>query len=116
MKTLRLTIALEPGLSKAALKNVFGNYDMFYGKYHRFVQFTFPQVRMISPIQLKPIHALLSTFELKKPLAFKMFHLHDDRDNTYSPTRVMCDEGLWTLESVTNDKIIASGRSLFDLF
>ena len=116
MKTLRLTIALEPGLSKASLKNVFGHYDMFYGKHHRFVQFTFPNVKMISPIQLKPIYALLSTFELKQPLTFKMFHLHDDTDNTFSPTRIMCDEGTWTLESVGNDKIIATGKTLFDLF
>jgi hypothetical protein len=115
MKTLKLTIWLEPGISKAALMNVFGDCVEMASR-SRFVQFSFPAVRMLTAIQLRPIHDLVKSFESSNPLKYKMFHLYDDNDNSYAPVSIHCSRGKWFTVSSATLADMNSSDSLFGLF
>lgn len=115
MKVLKLTILLEPNVSKADLMNVFGHCDIL-SKRFRFAQFTFPSVRMLTAIQLRPIHDLIKTFENAQPLLYKMLHLYDDNDHSYAPVSIHCSRGKWFTVSSATLMDMNSSDSLFGLF
>jgi hypothetical protein len=115
MKVLKLTILLEPGLSKAALANVFGDY-ITLGRQHTFIEFTFSSVNMLSARHLKPIHDLLKQFEQEQPLRYKMFYLHDAAASNYSPIAIHCDSGKWFTVSSASGAEMNKSESLFGLF
>lgn len=115
MKVLKLTILLEQGISKAALMNVFGDCVHMQSR-SRFVQFSFPSVRMLNPIQLKPIYDLLNTFEKKQPLKYKMFHLYDDEDHSCAPVSIHCQRSKWFTVSSATLAETNSADTLYGLF
>ena len=116
MKVLKLTILLESHISKSTLMNTFGKCIELGDKY-RFVQFTFPSIRMLTTIQLKPIHDLVKIFEdTHNQLKLKMFHLYDDVDHSYSPFSIHCLRGKWYTVSSATLQEMNTADSLFGLF
>ncbi len=123
MKTLLLTILLEEGMSIADLTNTFGKYTLLRSERgYRYMQFRFSNVKMLTASQLAPVYNLVRTFEGTKPFKFKMFHLHDNNDDSHSPIyiqwlvphRTKC--GIWSMISSTTDATLSSSPNLFALF
>lgn len=105
MNTLRLTILIEPGVSKSDLANTFGNFkDIVLS--NRFMQFNFKKINMMNQVQLMPIMHLLETLEKKQQLTMKMFHLADEKNERYSPTYLYCYKGVWQMvNTFTNTNV-----------
>jgi len=115
MRELKLTISIEPGI-KAELINAFGSSFLIVGKNMKFIQFTFKDVRILSAFKLKPILQLLDTFErAHNQLYFKMLHLKDDIDGSYSTVYFQCLRGEWSVVTSATGKEERSSSSLFNL-
>ena len=95
MKTLRMTVLIEPGVSKAELANMFGSFEEFTIT-NRYIQFQFNNIKMLTGLQIRGICKLIQNYELTNSvLRFKMLHLFDDRDKSYSPVNIQCWSGEW---------------------
>lgn len=115
MRELKLTVCIEPGM-KGELINAFGSDYKIVGDRMKFIQFSFPSVRILSAFKLKPIVQLLETFEKAHgELYFKMFHLKDDNDGSYSTMYLQSLKGVWTVVTSIGAVEQRSSNSLFNL-
>lgn len=84
MKELKLTILIEPG-KKSEVINMFGTNYHIIGKRLKFIQYSFPDIKMFTPFKVAPVYNLLRTLEQHCELRYKMFHLFDEEDGSYAP-------------------------------
>jgi len=116
MKTLRLSIKLEPDTSVAELANLFGDYFTFTpesggGKY---VQFEFKHIRMLTGHSIRGVVRLLEGYEAKKPIAVKMFHLFDDTNKQPAPVFLLFEKDIWQVIT-TDGAVMNTSISLLKL-
>lgn len=110
-----MTILIEPGVSKAELANIFGKFQEFTIT-NRYIQFQFNNVRMLTGLQVQGICKLLQNYESSTTvLRFKMFHLFDSNDLTYSPVNIQCWSGEWRVVSSDNGIELNKSRNLSTL-
>lgn len=116
MKTLKLTILLEEGTSKAELANTFGE-PIEINLSFKYLQFSFTGVKMLTAIQLTPIYNLIVSYEKqqKQKLRFKMFHLQDDIKGTYSPISLQHLNHTWSVVSSMTGMEMSSSPNLLTL-
>jgi len=115
MRALKLTILIDDNTSISSLANTFGNYILL-GRKHRFIEFTFTSVSMLSSYSLEPILNLIKTYEKDKPLKYKMFYLNDKSNDTYSPISIHCNDGKWFTVNATTGVEMNHSESLQGLF
>lgn len=114
MKELKLTILIEAGV-KSDMMNLFGTDYIIVGDRVKFMQYTFPAVKMLTPFKIAPVLQLLQSYEREKTLHYKMFHLKDDKDSSFSPVYFECIDGQWNvIRSATGD-ILKTGSDLLNL-
>jgi len=115
MRDLKLTVLIEPGV-KSELMNVFGTDFNIVGKNLKYMQYSFPDIKILTAFKLRPIIQLLETFEGENgSLRFKMLHLKDDVDGSYSPVYIQCSRGVWSLVTSNGGVEQKSSDSLFNL-
>lgn len=107
---------LEPEKSKAELANTFGDLKEITMPVYKWAQFRFDNVRMLTSNQLMPVYNLLLSYEQHHgQLKFKMFHLYDDNDNTYSPISLQAYKGLWAVTSSATGMDMNTSTNLLTL-
>lgn len=115
MKNLKLTILKQPGFV-GELMNVFGeakHVRPLYGN-SKFIQFNYPDINLFIKSKVEPIYRLLNSFEETHGLLkLKVFHLFDDKNNSYSHVSFMCVRGIWIRREYTNE--VSESRNLIDL-
>lgn len=117
MKSLRLTVLLDNNVSKADLANTFGNFTEI-NLSNKYLQFKFESTRMLTAMQISPIYKLIESYEKQhgQKLHFKMFHLYDDDDDSYSPISLQCLGGeVWTITSSNSGADLHSSPNLLTL-
>lgn len=111
MRNLKLTVLIEPGV-KGELMNVLGKDFITLGNKFKFMQYTFPSIKMLTAFKLRPIVQLINTFESAHfPLSFYMLHLDDE--TSHSPVYFQCSKGMW---SIVNSKCGVEVQQSNDLF
>lgn len=114
MKTLRLTLLMEPEMSVADLAGLFGDFTWLSGV-HRYIEFKFDNIKMLTGLQLQGICKLLESYEGVQPFKFKMFHLFDDTNQSYSPIRLECWSGEWQVINADTSAQLNKSRNLLTL-
>ncbi len=113
MKSLRLTILLSPTTSRADLANTFGDFEEITKPVYRYAQWRFESVKMLTAMQLMPIYNLILSYEGRHgELLFKMLHLYDSVDNTYSPISLQQLKGVWSVMSSTTGNTVNTSTNL----
>lgn len=115
MKELKLTILVEPG-KKASVINALGSDYIVVGDRVKFMQYTFSDVKMLTPFKLAPLLHLISAYETQNgTMRYKMFHLKDDKDSSYSPVYFECMDAEWSVVSSQSGTTLKSGKDLLNL-
>lgn len=107
-KHLKLKIALTAKTSKADLANIFGNFE----EHGPFIQFSFPNVFLLSRLQLKPIIQLLDNYEREFGALEKTLFL--EGPDGRSPSSLFSIDGVWYLISST-DEVLKEANDLFSI-
>lgn len=115
MKELKLTILIEAG-KKSELMNVFGTEFVTFSNRLKFMQYSFPDVKVLTQFKIAPILQLLESFEhTHGKLKYKSLSLFSDKDLTYSPVYFECSNDMWSAIKADNAVTIKSSSNLLNL-